>query len=435
MVYLSRFVSCALALAAGSAAAAVEIRYSLWDTNQLPAYRQCAADFEKTQPDIKVRIVQTGWHDYWTVLSASLVSGTAPDVFANHLTKYPEFARNNQIVDITPYIQRDKLDTSIYAPGLYALWGRDGKQYGLPKDWDTVAMIVNLAHARRAGVTLDELRNMTWNPKDGGSFETIVRRLTQDAKGNNALSPAFDRRGVAMYGYQNPGHGGMMGQTDWSHFAVSNGFKFQDAPWATKYYYDDARLAETLRYLADLSVKGVSAPYEHARTLGSNAMFTSGKVAMVPEGSWMLNFFKDNAKFEHAWVPLPVGPAGVRATMFNGLADSIWTGSRHREQAWQWVKYLGSSACQQVVADHGVVFPAIKGMTERTLESHRRKGIDSSAFFTMAQSKTFLAPIADHSAEVDHVIRVALETIWIGTPDPAAVMREANARVNRIMGN
>lgn len=431
-----RFTAVLLSLSLGAAAGhalAVEVRYSMWDTNQMPAYRQCAADFEKVHPGTTVRFVQTGWADYWTVLAASFVSGTAPDVIANHLMKYPEYSKNGLLVDLAPYIRRDRIDPGIYAAGLYELWGRDGKQYGLPKDWDTVAMAVNLDHARKAGVTLAELQDMNWNPRDGGSFENIVRRLTLDAKGNNALSPQFDKRNVVMFGYQNPGHGGMMGQTDWSHFAVSNGFRFQDKPWDPNFHYDDPRLIETLRYLASLPGKGLSAPYEHAKPLGSNAMFTAARVAMVPEGSWMITFFRDNARFQHAWVPLPVGPTGVRATMFNGLADSIWSGSKVMEQAWQWVKYLGSVACQQVVASHGVVFPAIKGMTERALAAQQAKGVDSSAFFTMAGARTFLAPIADNGGEVDHVISSALEAIWIGTGDPDTLMRQANARANDIV--
>lgn len=419
-------------LGVGSAMA-VELRYALWDTNQLPAYRQCAANFEKANPGITIKFMQTGWADYWNVLAAGFVAGTAPDVFANHLMKYPEYARHQLIVDIAPLISRDKIDVSIYAPGLYQLWGRDGRQYGLPKDWDTIAMVVNVDHARKAGVSLEELQSMTWNPRTGGSFENVVRRLTLDANGNNALSPAFDKRKVVMYGYQNPGHGGMLGQTDWSHFAVSNGFRYQDKPWAPRFYYDDPKLVETLVYIASLSAKGLSAPYEHAKPLGSNAMFTAAKVAMVPEGSWMISYFKDNARFQHAWVPLPVGPTGERATMFNGLADSIWTGTKHREEAWRWVKYLGSAVCHEVVASHGAVFPAINGMTEKTLAVHKARGVDSSAFFVMARSKTFLAPMADHAGEVDHIISNALEAIWIGSGDASTLMKQANEKVNAIV--
>jgi multiple sugar transport system substrate-binding protein len=71
-----------------SAPAATEINYWLWDNNQLPSYKACAEAFEKENPDIKVKITQTGWFDYWTALSTAFVSGTAPDVFWDHLSRY-----------------------------------------------------------------------------------------------------------------------------------------------------------------------------------------------------------------------------------------------------------------------------------------------------------------------------------------------------------
>ena len=51
-------------VAACSAAQAAQVRYMLWDSLQLPAYRQCAADFAKKNPGITVRITQSGWDDY-----------------------------------------------------------------------------------------------------------------------------------------------------------------------------------------------------------------------------------------------------------------------------------------------------------------------------------------------------------------------------------
>lgn len=432
MSSLYRTLTAALCLVGGSSTTAAELKYMLWDSQQLPAYQQCAADFAKKSPGTTVKITQAGWGDYWTVLSTGFISGTAPDVFANHLVKYPEFAKNGQLVDLAPYIQKDKLDTTVYPKGLVDVWGRDGKQFGLPKDWDTIGLIVNLAHARKAGVTLAELQNMTWNPKDGGTFEQVVKKLTLDAKGRNALSPQFDKKSVAVYGYQNPGPGGMSGQTEWSHFAVTNGFKFQDKPWAGKYHYDDARLAETIDWLATLPGKGLSASYQYTKSLGSGAMFVAGKAAMVPEGSWMIGYFAGNAKFENTWVPLPKGPSGRRATMLNGLADSIWVGSRLKDDAWKWVKYLASADCQGVVAGHGVVFPSINGMAEKAVAVHKAKGIDPSAFLVMAKEQTFLTPIADHGAQIDELVKGAIEAVLLGRKPAAEALKEANDKANRL---
>jgi multiple sugar transport system substrate-binding protein len=432
--------ACAAPALPGAAAAAtaagpapVQVRYMLWDSSQLPAYRQCARDFTAQHPGITVRISQAGWDDYWTSISMGFIAGSAPDVFTNHPGKYPQIQGNGLLLDLAPYLRRDRVDTSIYAKGLLDIWRRDGRQYGLPKDWDTVALVVNMDRARAAGVTKAELQQMTWNPADGGSFEQVMKRLALDTQGRNALSPQFDRRHVAVYGYQNPGAGGMTGQTEWSHFAVSNGFRYQDAPWSRHFHYDSPALAQTLDWLATLPARGLSAPYENSQSLGPDVMFVTGQVAMVPEGSWMIGYFAANTRFDYAWVPLPRGPSGRRATMLNGLADSIWAGSAHKEEAWQWVRYLGSAPCQSVVAGYGVVFPAIDGMAAKAVEAQRRKGIDSSAFLLMSQEQTFLTPIADHASEVVDEMRHAIESVLLGRQKAAAALGPANARIDELL--
>jgi multiple sugar transport system substrate-binding protein len=428
------FIAGALLAAAGNANA-VNIKYVLWDANQRPAYQQCANDFEKSHPGIKIKISQMGWDDYWTGITTGFVSGTAADVFTNHFVRYPEFVKNKQLVDLTPYIQRDKVDADGYTGELYSMWGHDGKQYGLPKDWDTVGIIVNLDMAKKAGIDKAELANMTWNPKDGGSFGQIIARLTQDEAGNNALNPKFDKTKVKVYGFQIPNDGGMTGQIGWSHFAVSNGFKFQDKPWDPTFYYDDPKLAETMSWLTGLINKGISGSLTDVGTgrMGSaDGMFVAGKTAIVPQGSWMIGYFASNAKFPYAWVPLPKGPNGNRASMLNGLADSMWAGTKHKEEAWKWLKHLGSAQCQSIVAGSGIVFPAIKGLAEKSIEVQMGKGIDSSAFLEMAKAQTFYAPIAGNGAQINQIMVSAMQTILMSKAQAAPTLKDANAKINAL---
>ncbi len=422
-----------LVLGVAGTGESAEIKYMLWDSLQQPAYQQCAVDFAKKTPGTTVKIVQSGWDDYWTAISTGFIAGTAPDVFTNHLSKYPEFAKNGQLVDLSPYISKDKLDTNIYVHGLFEPWGGDGKQYGLPKDWDTVALIVNMAHAKKAGVSLSDLHNMTWNPRDGGSFEQIVKKLTVDVNGVNASSPQFNSKRIAVYGYQNPGGAGMTGQTEWSHFAVSNGFKYQDRRGGRRYFYDDPKLAETMDWLASLPAKHLSVSYPNSRSLGADALFMVGKVAMIAQGSWAISYFASRSKFETAWVPLPIGPSGRRASMLNGLADSIWSGSKVKAEAWLWVKYLASADCQNIVAEAGAVFPAIHGTAEKTVAAHKRRGVDSTAFVTMSQAQTFSTPIGDHGAEINELMKGAIESILYGQQKATPALKAANEQINRLL--
>lgn len=412
---------------------AVTIRYSLWDANQLPAYEQCAANFMEANPNITVEIEQLGWGDYWDGIQTGMVAGNAPDVFTNHLAKYPEFASNEQLVDIQPWIERDGLDLGIYLEGLADLWARDGARFGLPKDWDTIAVVYNKGMLEAAGVSEDDLNNADWNPADGGSFEQIAAKLTMDANGNDATSGDFDASAVEQYGLvvDYPG-AGAYGQTQWSLFSASNGWSFNDGLYDTKYYYDDPKFIETIDWYASLAIeKGIAVPYENVASLGSSAMFAAGQAAMTTDGSWMIGFYGGNTEFDVGFARLPIGPEG-RKSMFNGLADSIWTGSEHPEESWQLVKYLASTECANVVGDAGVVFPAQAEAVERANDAYAARGLDISAFTEQAleEGGTFLFPVTDNASTIADIMSEAMDTIFLGEGSATDVLPEANEAVN-----
>ena len=65
-------------------------------------------------------------------------------MFTDHLAKYPEFVNQEQLVALDATLVKDGFNVDQYQPGLADLWkGQDGKRYGLPKDFDTVALFYN----------------------------------------------------------------------------------------------------------------------------------------------------------------------------------------------------------------------------------------------------------------------------------------------------
>jgi multiple sugar transport system substrate-binding protein len=420
------------ALAVPASAQDTKLTYWLWDANQLPMYQACAKAFEAANSGIKVEVVQKGWDDYWTGLTTGFTSGTAPDLFTNHLAKYPEFANNNQIVDIAPLIAKDKVDTKAYLSGLYDLWGKAGKQYGLPKDWDTVAIMYNKDMVAKAGIKESELANMTWDPKTGGTYEKILKKLSLDDKGKNAGQAGYNKKKVKQFGIAVPS-GGAYGQTEWSHYAVSNGFKFNSGPWATSYNYDDPKLAETIQWVADLSLtKGIAPAYKDLKASDAGTLFKAKKTAFITEGSWNIGTFT-KLDFAVGFAPLPKGPQG-RKSMFNGLADSIWSGSKNQDAAWKLQKFLASPACENEVGKAGVVFPAIKSGVDNALATYKSRGIDVSAFTNIAQENgaTFLFPITDNASQIGDIMNASMDNIRFGKKKAAAELKDANAKVNAL---
>lgn len=406
------------------------IRYMLWDTNQLPPYQECAAVFTE-RTGINVQIEQLGWSDYWTAIQSGFITGDAPDVFTNHLAQYPQFVELGQLVDIQPWVERDGVDVDIYYPGLADLWTRDGARYGLPKDWDTVAVVYNVEALEAAGIDPAIMDEWTWNPEDGGTFEEVIAQLSIDANGNNGLSPDFDPANVVQYGFTSNGMGGAFGQTEWSMFTHTTGWQFNNGVWGTEYYYDDPRFMNTIGWLASLWLEKGFAPELPDQTgLGRLPLIQSGRVAMAIDGSWMIGSYL-SSDFEVGFGRLPSGPEG-RRSMFNGLADSIWVGSNNQEAAWEWVKFLGSADCQNIIGESGVVFPAIPEAAELSLQARAEAGVDVSAFTDQADEEggTFLFPITDFAGEISTIMEEAMDNIGLGIAQPEDVLPAANAEIN-----
>jgi multiple sugar transport system substrate-binding protein len=420
-----------LLLIVGMVTAQVELRYALWDSQQQPAYESCAAEFTQQNPNIAIRFEQAGWGEYWSGLQTDMVVGGAPDVFTNYYVYAPEFARRGQIVDIQPLVERDGVDVTQYIAESADLWTLDGGRYGLPKDWDGIAVAYNIDMFEAAGISPDVMNEWTFDPEDGGTFDEIVARLTLDANGNDGLSPDFDRNNVVQYGFL-PHAFAPHGNQSWSNFALSNGFTFQEEG-SSEFNFDDPVLASTLTYLADLQDRGFAPPSTDIMGLGALPLFQAGEGALVVVGSWSINQVADS-DVNAAFGPVPVGSEG-RRVLSNSLGDSIWTGSRHQEEAWEWVKFLASPACQEIVGSYGAVLPAIPSGTEAALAAFSERGIDVSAFIDVALGQAdSLAyfPYTDNTSELNAIIQPVLDNIFLGRAEPGPALTEVNERINAL---
>ncbi|MGC3994628.1 MAG: sugar ABC transporter substrate-binding protein [Propionicimonas sp.] len=414
------------------------VNYWLWDSNQKPIYQQCADAFHTANPNITVKITQYSWDDYWTNITNGFVAGTAPDVFTNHLSKYPEFVTQGQLVPLDATLAKDGVATDTYQKGLADLWvGQDGQRYGLPKDFDTVAIFYNKKLISDAGVSDSDLASMTWNPTDGGTYEKMIAHLTVDANGKRGDEAGFDKNHVKVYGLGlDGGSGGGNGQTQWSMYSGTTGWTVTDKnPWGTHYNYDKPEFQNTIAWMRSLIEKGYMPSLESVTGQSSADIFGAGKYAMITNGSWMINQMFGYKGVETGLAPTPTGPDGKRSSMYNGLADSIWAGSQNKPAAAKWVEYLGSAACQDIVGKSGVVFPAIPSGTDAAAAAFQAKGIDvdSSFLVHVKDGTTFLFPITDHASEINNIMTPAVDAVFTGKAT-ADSLTAANDQVNQLFG-
>ena len=420
-----------------TANASGEINYWLWENAQLPAYQKCAEKFHEANPNASVKISQFAWDDYWNKLTNAFVASDAPDVFADHLAKYPEFVSQQQLVPLDATLQKDGFNVDQYQPGLADLWtGPDGKRYGLPKDFDTVAVFYNRKLVSDAGIKEADLQNMQWNPQDGGTYEKTIAHLTVDKNGKRGDEPGFDKTKVEVYGLGlDGGSGAGNGQTQWSMYTGSNNWTHTDKnPWGTHYNYDKPEFQDTIGWIAGLIEKGYMPSIPAITGQSSGDIFAAGKYAMLVNGSWTINTIYGHKGVDVGLVPTPIGPSGKRASMYNGLADSIWVGSKNMPVAAKWVEFTGSPECQNIVGEVGVVFPAIPEATKKAEASWKARNIDITAFTThLEQKSTFLFPITDHASQIEGIMQPAMDAVLTGKAPPSS-LTEANEQVNALFG-
>jgi multiple sugar transport system substrate-binding protein len=420
------------------------IEYWLWDSGQEPGYQKCADAFAAANPGLRVHISQYGWDVYWSKLTAGFIADTAPDVFTDHLSKFAQFADLKVLRPLDELGPTSDVRDSDYQQGLAQLWkGQDGHRYGTPKDWDTIAVFYNAAALKAAGVDPSQLNDLTWNPQDGGSFEKLVAHLTIDARGVRGDQPGFDKNHVKQFGLGSDGSGGAgWGQTQWSAFTGSAGWTATDKnPWGTHFNLDSPVFQQTLAWYFGLARKGYMPTYQEiggANPIGPDKQIQSGIAALGLSGSWMISTFSKltdaaGKKLDIGIAPTPIGPDGRRASMFNGLADSVTTLSKHPENAAKWVKFLSGEQCQDIIGKSGVVFPARPQATQLAIDYNRtERHLDVTPFTDQVKNKTtFLFPVTTNAADITALMNPRMDAVYIGSA-PVSSLTTLNNQLNKL---
>ena len=409
----------------GGGGGATTIEHWLWDDNQRPMYEACADLFTEENPDISVNITQTAWDQYWTNLTTNFASGTGPDTFTMTVQYAREFDSLGQLADLDEIGATEGTDFDAFVPGTAENYLLDDKRVGLPLDWDIVGMVYDADAAEAAGLTADQINNLTFDGSGNDTFTEFVKAMALDANGNNALSPEWDSANVVRHGFLPEWSDGFTGQNGWGNLAFALGWEFFTADGALN--FDAPELVETVEWYQSMMDIGVMQRFDDTSTLGQNPTMEAGLAASTFAGSWNAsNYLADTQDITFAWAKVPEGPAG-RFAATNSLAGVVWTGSSEQDAAAQWVNFLGSPACQEVTGEFGVVFPAVQTGTDIAVEARAAAGADVPEFAEMAAAgETYQIPSFVRNAEIRTVIQDAMWAVASGA-DVQATLSAANA--------
>ncbi|MER3417542.1 MAG: sugar ABC transporter substrate-binding protein [Chloroflexota bacterium] len=356
--------------------------YAFWDANQQPAVEKQIAAFEASHPGIKVEPQVTPWADYWTKLQTSLGGGAGFDVFWSNGPNFPVYASQGAFEPLD-------VDASAYPKSLVDLYTYNGKLYGAPKDFDTIAMFYNKSLFDKAGVAYPTA-DWTWD-----DLRTAAKKLTITSGGQTsqwgfAATPASQSVFLNLI-YQN---GGSVFNAD-----------------GTKSMLAEPAACEALKFLYSIQQDGSSpsAADQQANSWDLTQLFGSGKIAMYFGGSWMVKPFHEASPSIDV-APLPKGKQ--RASIIHGLGQVVWSGGTHKDTAKQFVAFLATKEAQEILANESAVIPAMNGLQKKWVESVPSMNLK---VFLDAVDYSVPFPVTKKGPEWIGAAETALQDVWLGT--------------------
>jgi multiple sugar transport system substrate-binding protein len=372
------------------------IEYAMWgDPAELRSQQAVVDAFHAANPKITVKVTVSDWDQYWDRLQTGIAGGAAPDVFAMDGPLFPDYRSRGVLLDLKPFIDRDKFDLGQLAEqGVGDFTTADGGQYGLPRDLNVIVLYYNRTMFDAAGLPYPD---DTW---DWAKLVEVGKKLTLDANGDGK-----------------PEQWGLYSETTdmenyWSSLVWQSGGDIIAPDGASTVLGTDAA-AGGIQFLQDLIYKHriMAEPALFAET---GDAFEQGQAAMEANGSWLVPTHTA-AGLNFGIAPLPKGPAGP-ATSVNPTGAVVYKGSKSPDAAWEFVKYLASPVAQEMLMQLHSAVPVSKTV----LAGPYPAAFDGAKVFADSLAFAHLKPSFTGYNEFSTVLQEELDTNVFNAPNKTA---------------
>ncbi|WP_281998608.1 ABC transporter substrate-binding protein [Priestia flexa] len=328
-----------------------EVVLAGWGGNpeEMRLLKQTIAEFEKKHPEISVKH-EVITDQYMDILKTRLIGGNGPDVFYLDALEAPGLIETGIVENLNPYVT-EKFDVEDFETPMLKAFQKDGKTYGFPKDYSTLALFYNEKLFKKGGVEVPT----TWD-------ELIE------------VSKVFEKQGIKGLGVS-PELARLF------YIAESNG---GDVVKDNKANFASKEVIDALQPIVDQYQKDKTSvqPSDVGANSGTD-MFAQEKVTMVIEGNWMIPFLDQS--FPH----LEYGTAEVptvnkkRGTMAFAVGYVMNAESKQKEASWKLIEYLTGKKGMEIWTSKGFALPTRKSVADRLgyINDEKRKALVAGASY------------------------------------------------------
>lgn len=420
----------------------ITLRLSTWDSNEgQKALRETLKDFEKLNPNIKVKLEAPGYMIYCQKLLVQYAANVSPDVAIFHNSTFLKFAKRDGLYSLDSFIKSTPgLHLDKYYQEAIEHFKYNDQLYVLPRDVAPSCVIYyNKKLLDEAGIPYPD-GSWTWDyqvrpwlkEKD---FLWVIQKLTKLDKKKKPLQWGFNAYYLRLLA---------------DNFALSSGANYaDDMKNMTKVTFDDPKVVKAYQLTADLANVHQWIPNDsQARGMLQSTrrdLWISQKTAMYFSGIWdVLNIRSRLQKGTSGWfdwdiAPFPAYKDGTKRYYSGSAGYGIFKTTKHPKEAWKLVQWLSGPPGMRKFAETGLAQPALIKMATSFPWVPTSKSKESflppynKIITHHAVPYSWFEPDSMHWHSISLLINEYLSPIWNGTISAKAGLSIANKEAQRFL--
>lgn len=342
--------------------------------------------------------------DYNAALFNQLSAGTAGDIFYIPVETAPGIIATGKVLALNEV----GFDTSPFIDSLLSPYTINGDVYGVPKDFNTLAIHYNKDLFDEAGVAY---------PSDDDTWDSFAEKLSGvSALGNDVYGACFPAD-YARFGA----------------FAFAAGWQpFEDGKTNLQ---DETFRTAVEWYTNQVKDKAAVQPSDIGAGWTGDCL-KSDNVGVAIEGAWILGFLRDNApNLQYGTAKMPIGPSGSRGNFIYTVAYGLNADSPNKEAAVKVLEALTSEKAQQWVLEQGLAIPSRSAIANNPyFEQDTPEALANKQVFEGASDgNVYGFQFGSVGTDWQTPINAALAAIMTGQKDIDTALMDAQGELDALM--
>jgi multiple sugar transport system substrate-binding protein len=397
----------------------VTIRWQDWPDWE-PGMDRLMAMIESHLPNIKVEFEPLG-EGFEDKTLTMMVAGTAPDVMTGWGPIFRKWAEKGQLLDLQPLVDQTYTAEQIKD---FHKWQWDGMvtpdthiRFAMPFYVNIVTLLYHKDAFDEAGVPYPT-RDM-----DHTDYAEVLKKMTKK-EGDRTVRwggfvQAWDYDRFQFHVQAFGGH--ISNPDDWTECMLDRPEAQEALEWMRARMWDENSIAQPLQ----------------AERRGEAAMWPTGLVATEEGGMGNLAFYAKEASFKWAITHLPKGPAR-RATIGTTDGWAIYKGTKQRDAAWEFMKFLVGDDLQNFMTELMGIIPNRlsllqnwKAWTLKGFPMLENANLDT-VLEVLQEGYPMLTEEFKKQAESQTIINAALEKVFVVGDTPVSYFQEVAQQVTQL---